>query len=83
MERDAREICTVSLGIDRLEDNYTFYNNSTIRHTYDESIFNYGLMEWIKPGEISNTIKRRILKNCPNKYKRQVRQILAFNLRMN
>ncbi len=83
MKENFKELCTINIGIDRLEDNYTFYNNGMIRRVYDESIFNYSLMTWIKPGEIDNIIKRRLLKNCSNKFKKQVRQILAFNLRMN
>ncbi|SHI42630.1 hypothetical protein [Aquimarina spongiae] len=77
------ELCTISVGRDRLEDKYTFFKNGRIQHSYDESILNYGLMEWVKPGEIDNIIKRRILKNCPKPHKKEVRQILAFNLRLN
>ncbi|MCK8521310.1 hypothetical protein M0D21_07020 [Aquimarina sp. D1M17] len=78
-----KEICSVAIGNDYLEDRYTFYSNGMIQHMYDESIFNYGLMDWVQPGDIDNYVKRRILKKCENKHKKSVRQILAFNLRMN
>lgn len=83
MKEGLEELCTVVIGKKGLEDSYTFYKNGMIRHCYDKNIFNYGLMEWVQPGEINNIIKRRIIKNCRNKYKRNIRRILDFNLRMN
>ena len=83
MKSNFKKLCTITVGMDYLLNDYIFYSNGMIRHRYSKSTFTYSFIKWIKPGELNSIVERRIIENCPGKYKRQVRQILEFNLRMN
>ena len=55
---------------------HTFFSDGKIRHNYDQSIYKPDLEAWLRPGDISNSEKEKILKECPPEYKDKVTSIL-------
>ncbi|MEB3345814.1 hypothetical protein U6A24_10095 [Aquimarina gracilis] len=83
MRGEIKEICTIDIGQDYRQNAYTFYQSGVIKHLYDESILSYNKEEWTTSQTISNSIKSKLIKECPNKYKKRLREVLDFNSRMN
>ncbi len=78
-----KKLCTITIDTHHLNDNYIFYSNGMIWHIYDHTIFDCGVMEWVKPGEISDSVKQKILQSCAIDNITRVKRILELNLRMN
>ena len=83
MKKEIKEICTIDIGVEYRKDVYTFYQSGVVKHLYDESILSYNKEEWTTPKRLNNIIKSKLLKECPNKYKKSLREILDFNSRIN
>lgn len=71
-----REICTISIGDGFLDNDYTFFEGGTIRRNYDQNTFKYNLERWVKPDEISEHTKQRLLAKCKEEYRDFIQNVL-------
>ncbi|MCS3871122.1 hypothetical protein J3D55_004038 [Chryseobacterium ginsenosidimutans] len=73
-----KEICTISITTNWLGDEYTFYEDETIKRAYDNSSLNSGVTEWLEPTQISKQNKDKLVKNCPEEFKERIMLILDY-----
>ena len=71
------EICTINIGDGWLDDEYTFFDDSSIKHTYDQHPTKPFITEWVEESQISIHRKDKILQKCPDEFKFQVKSILC------
>lgn len=71
-----KEICSISIGKGILDDDYTFYEDGTIKRFYDQNQFKFNLEEWVTHEQIGDHIKQKLLDKCEELHKEQVRTIL-------
>ena len=71
-----KEICTIFIGNGVLDDDYTFYEDGTIKRFYDQNQFKYNLEEWVTPDQISDHKKQKLLDKCEVAHKEQIQKIL-------
>ena len=73
------EICTIGLGKNLLDNNYTFYNDGQIRRLYDPNYLyiQWGRMDYTKRN--SSRKKDKIFVNCNEELKDQINEILTKN----
>ena len=65
-------ICTISIGKNSLDDDYTFYSDGRIYHFYDQSQWKLNQEEWIGISDISEYERTRILDKCDAKHKDEI-----------
>lgn len=73
-----KEICTISITNNSLGDNYTFYENQTIKRIYDTTTQHSDVTEWLTNDQISNQSKDKLVKNCPEELKEKIMTILNY-----
>lgn len=73
-----KEICTISITSNWLGDAYTFYENDTIKRTYDNNSLSSDVTEWLEPKQISKQNKDKLIKNCPEEFKERIMLILDY-----
>ncbi|UCA61929.1 hypothetical protein KB553_10515 [Chryseobacterium rhizoplanae] len=73
-----KEICTISVSSNWLGDEYTFYEDHTIKRVYDNNSLNSNKTEWLEPHQISKQNKDKLIRECPEEVKEQVMQILDY-----
>lgn len=71
-----KEICSIFIGIGVLDDDYTFYEDGTIKRFYDQNTFKLSLEEWVTPEQISDHKKQKLLDKCEESHKEQVQMML-------
>ncbi|MCT2409571.1 hypothetical protein NZD88_18620 [Chryseobacterium antibioticum] len=72
------KICTISIASNWLGDEYTFYEDHTIKRVYDNHSLSANRTEWLEPHQISKQNKDKLVKSCPEEFKEQVMQILDY-----
>jgi hypothetical protein len=70
-------ICKIEIGINTLDDDYTFYENGTIHRSYDENNWNQNLSKFILPEHISESKKNKIIEKCPSENLEKIKEILT------
>lgn len=73
-----KEICTISITNNSLGDNYTFYEDQTIKRNYDSNSQHLDITEWLTNDQISHQSKDKIVKNCPEELKEKIMLILNY-----
>ena len=73
-----KKICTISIASSWLKDEYTFYENDTIKRVYDNHSMSSNVSEWLTPDQISEQNKDKLVKNCPEELKERIMQILNY-----
>ncbi|EJL74873.1 hypothetical protein [Chryseobacterium populi] len=73
-----KEICTISITGNWLADQYTFFENNTIKRLSDHNSLTTNVIEWLKPQQISKQNKDKLVKNCPEEFKERIMQILDY-----
>ncbi|GEN76193.1 hypothetical protein [Chryseobacterium hagamense] len=73
-----KEICTISIANNWLDDAYTFYEDHKIKRTYDNNSLSSDKTEWLEPKQISKQNKDKLIKNCPEEFKETVMLILDY-----
>ncbi|MBT2622971.1 hypothetical protein [Chryseobacterium sp. ISL-6] len=73
-----KEICTISIANNSLGDNYTFYENQTIKRIYDSNNKHLDITEWLTNDQISSQSKDKLVKNCPEELKEKIMLILNY-----
>jgi len=76
MNSASKEIVTISVPNGDLENDYTFFEDGKIRHNYDQSVYKSDLEAWLRPGNITDKEKEKILKECPLQFKAKITAIL-------
>lgn len=71
-----KEICTIWIGKGALDDDYTFYKSGKIKRVYDQSTYKPNMEEWIDAQKIDDNKKRKLLENCAEEHREQVKLIL-------
>ena len=69
-------ICKVEIGNYTLDDDYTFYDDGRIHRSFDQSTWKQNISEFIKPENISESKKIKILEKCPSDNLNRIREIL-------
>ncbi len=69
-------ICTISLGKNQLDNDYTFFEDGRILHSYDQSSFKLNIERWLKPNDIGKEIKQLLIAKCPLPNKQEISNIL-------
>ncbi|WP_346984288.1 hypothetical protein [Chryseobacterium sp. POE27] len=72
------EICKINISTNFLNDEYTFYNNETIKRVYDHNSLSSDVTEWVEPKQISKQNKDKIIKKCPEELKEKIMLILDY-----
>ena len=73
----ANKICTISIGIMSLDNEYTFYDDGNIERFYDEDHHRrINRKETLKVEKINDAVKEKLISNCPREYKEQIINIL-------
>ena len=72
----ANEICTIDIGNGFLDSNYTFNEDGSIKHFYDQNMYKLNQERWVDANEISASDKEKILKNCAEEYRQIIQHIL-------
>lgn len=70
------KICTVFLGTNTMDDDYTFYEDGTVERLYDQSIYSFNKLDKIDAKDIDQTTKEKIIQKCDLKYKKVLSDIL-------
>lgn len=73
-----KEICTISITTNWLGDQYTFYEDNTIKRIFDNNSLNSDVTEWLEPSQISKQNKDKLIKNCPEEFKERIMLILDY-----
>ncbi|KQT24040.1 hypothetical protein ASG22_08440 [Chryseobacterium sp. Leaf405] len=73
-----KEICTISITTNWLADEYTFYENNTIKRVYDKNSMSSNHTEWLEPKQISKQNKDKLIRNCPEECKEKVMLVLDY-----
>lgn len=73
-----KEICTISVSSNWLGDEYTFYEDHTIKRVYDSHSLNSNKIEWLEPHQISKQNKDKLVKECPEEFKEQIMHLLDY-----
>ena len=73
------EICTVYAGVNGLDDDYTFFEDGTIKRFYDRNSHRLSLTEYIIPSDIKDSKLERIIANCPAEHLEKVKAILNIS----
>jgi hypothetical protein len=73
-----KEICTISITTNWLGDEYTFYEDETIKRAYDNNSLSSDVTEWLEPKQISKQNKDKLVKNCPEEFKERIMLILDY-----
>lgn len=73
-----KEICTISITTNWLGDQYTFYEDNTIKRIYDNNSLSSDVTEWLEPKQISKQNKDKLVRNCPEEFKERVMLILDY-----
>ncbi|MBK1897751.1 hypothetical protein [Chryseobacterium paridis] len=73
-----KEICTISITSDSFGDNYTFYEDQTIKRNYDSDSLHSDVTEWLKNDQISSQSKDKLIRNCPEELKEKIMIILNY-----
>ncbi len=76
MSSASKEIITISVPKDQLDNDYTFFEDGKIRHNYDQSVYKTNLETWITVRSIPPAEKEKILKECPAQFKAKIASIL-------
>jgi uncharacterized Fe-S cluster protein YjdI len=71
------KICTISFGKNSLDNDYTFYENGKIEHYYDKHPTKHSITDWLKPNQISEQEKEKIIEKCPAEFKTKINNILS------
>ncbi len=70
------EICTISLPKGVLDNDYIFYTDGTIKHFYDQSIYQPNKETMLSANDIDDDTKNKLLEKCPVEFKEKVSVIL-------
>jgi hypothetical protein len=73
-----KEICTISITTNWLNDQYTFYEDNTIKRTYDNNSLSSDVTEWLEPAQINKQNKDKLIKNCPENFKERIMLLLDY-----
>ncbi|RXM50135.1 MULTISPECIES: hypothetical protein [unclassified Chryseobacterium] len=73
-----KEICTISISSNWLGDEYTFYEDHSIKRVYDNHSLNSNKTEWLEPHQISKHNKDKLIRECPEEVKEQIMHILDY-----
>ncbi|TCD16974.1 hypothetical protein EZ456_23790 [Pedobacter psychrodurus] len=73
------EICTVYAGVNGLDDDYTFFEDGTIKRFYDRNPHRLNLTEYLKPSDIRGSKLERIIANCPKEHLDKIKKILNLS----
>jgi uncharacterized Fe-S cluster protein YjdI len=55
-----------------LGDEYTFYEDHTIKRVYDNHSLNSNKTEWLEPHQISKQNKDKLIRECPEELKNRL-----------
>lgn len=58
------KICTIELGKNGLDNDYTFFTDGTVKNFYDASIWSTNRVEWSKVTDFDQNSRDRFLSNC-------------------
>lgn len=72
------KICTISIANTWLGDEYTFYENDTIKRIYDNNSLSSDVVEWLEPDQISKQNKDKLIRNCMEEFKERIMLILDY-----
>ncbi|WP_347216359.1 hypothetical protein [Chryseobacterium sp.] len=73
-----KEICKISISSNWLGDEYTFYEDHTIKRVYDNHSLNSNKTEWLEPQQISKHNKDKLIRGCPEECKEEIMHILDY-----
>jgi hypothetical protein len=73
-----KEICRINISSNWLGNEYTFYENKTIKRIYDNHSLNSNRIEWLEPKQISKLNKDKLVKSCPEECKEKIMEILDY-----
>lgn len=72
----SNEIVTISVPKGQLDNDYTFYADGKIKHSYDQSAYKLNQEAWITASALDDQEKKKILQQCPAAHKLQIAAIL-------
>jgi hypothetical protein len=61
-----------------LGDEYTFYEDHTIKRVYDNHSLNSNKTEWLEPQQISKQNKDKLIRECPEELKNRLCRFLII-----
>lgn len=71
------KICTISIGENSMDNDYTFYDNGSVERSFDDDHYRrINRKDYLVAKELSEAIKKKIIANCPVEYKDQILAIL-------
>jgi hypothetical protein len=71
-----QEICTISIGQDGLNDDYTFYENGRVHRYFTSSLYGTTNKEWIGGQEITKPNKEKLRQACDAEFLAKIERIL-------
>jgi len=75
----ANIICKIFIGNGVLDDDYTFFDDGTIKREYDQNTFKLNLEDFLDHNQISEHKKKKIIEKCPINLTEQITKILYPN----
>lgn len=78
MKKQKKEVCTIELGNGILDNEYTVFEDGSIRHFYDRNTFAFNIEEWTTVDELSEGTKGRLIEKCPSGSKTKLRKLLKL-----
>lgn len=60
----SKRICTVRLGDNIMDNDYTIYDDGSVEKYYDQSIYNHSIEETTHVKDLHESIKERLLEKC-------------------
>jgi len=73
----SKEICTISIGNGWLDNDFTFYEDGSVKHHYDEHPTKPDITRKLKASKLTELTKTKILNNCPEEHKSKIESILT------
>jgi len=72
----SKDICTINIPKGWLGNDYTFYDDGSIKPFYDAHETRPNITEHISADQISDHKKKKLIENCFENYKEQITEIL-------
>lgn len=61
-----------------LDNDYYFYSNGKILHSFDKSISNYNIEKFVSAEDIPDQERQEMINECPLKFKEQIMEMLTI-----
>ena len=66
---EKKKICSIDLTNSALDNEYTFYEDGTIHHYYDQNAFKLNQEQWLTVDDIDVHLRSKLLEKCEPKFR--------------